>query len=42
MYPFEIKKYKKADDGVYLKIFVKDTKILDEIMKHKTKRELSN
>mgnify|MGYP001283594064 FL=1 len=37
MYPFEIKQYKKADDGVYLKVFVKDTKILDEIMKYKTK-----
>ena len=37
MYPFEIKQYKKADDGVYLKIFVKDAKILDEIMKYKTK-----
>ena len=37
MYPFEIRQYKKADDGVYLKVFVKDKEILDEIMKNKTK-----
>lgn len=37
MYPFEIKQYKKADDGVYLKVFVRDKEILDEIMRYKTK-----
>lgn len=37
MYPFEIKQYKKADDGVYLKVFVQDKEILDEIMRYKTK-----
>ena len=37
MYPFEIKQYKKADDGVYLKVFIRDKEILDEIMKYKTK-----
>lgn len=37
MYSFEIKQYKKTDDGVYLKIFVQDKEILDEIMRYKTK-----
>ena len=37
MYPFEIKQYKKANDGVYLKVFVQDKEILDEIMRYKTK-----
>jgi len=37
MYPFEIKQYKKADDGVYLKVFIRDTEILDEVMRYKTK-----
>ena len=37
MYQFEIRQYKKADDGVYLKVFVKDKEILDKIMKNKTK-----
>lgn len=37
MYPFEIKQYKKTDDGVYLKVFVRDKEILDEIMRYKTK-----
>jgi len=37
MYPFEIREYKKADDGVYLKVFVQDKEILDEIMRYKTK-----
>lgn len=37
MYPFEIKQYKKADGGVYLKIFVQDKDILNEIMRCKTK-----
>jgi len=37
MYPFEIKQYKKADDGVYLKVFVQDKEILNEIMRYKTK-----
>jgi len=37
MYPFEIKQYKKADDGVYLKIFVRDKRIIDEIIRYKTK-----
>lgn len=37
MYPFEVKQYKKADDGVYLKVFVKDKEILDEIIRYKTK-----
>jgi len=37
MYPFEIKQYKTADDGVYLKVFVQDKEILDEIMRYKTK-----
>jgi len=35
MYPFEIKQYKTADDGVYLKVFVQDKEILDEIMRYK-------
>ena len=37
MYSFEIKQYKKTDDGVYLKVFIRDKEILDEIMKYKTK-----
>jgi len=37
MYSFEIKQYKEADDGVYLKIFVQDKEILNEIMRYKTK-----
>ena len=37
MYPFEIKQYKKTNDGVYLKVFVQDKEILDEIMRYKTK-----
>jgi len=37
MYPFEIKQYKKANDGVYLQVFVQDKEILNEIMKYKTK-----
>lgn len=37
MYPFEIKQYKKADDGVYLKVFVRDKEILDDIVRYKTK-----
>lgn len=37
MYPFEIKEYKKADDGVYLRVFVPDKEIINDIMKYKTK-----
>ena len=37
MYSFEIKQYKEVDDGVYLKIFVQDKEILNEIMRYKTK-----
>jgi hypothetical protein len=37
MYPFEIKQYKKTDDGVYLGIFVKDKEILNEIIQNKSK-----
>lgn len=37
MYSFEIKQYKETDDGVYLKIFVQDKEILNEIMRYKTK-----
>lgn len=37
MYPFEIKQYKKADDGVYLQVFIQDKEILNEILRNKTK-----
>lgn len=37
MYSFEIKQYKKTDDGVYLKIFVQDKEILNEIIRNKSK-----
>ena len=37
MYPFEIKQYKKVDDGVYLQVFIQDKEILNEILRNKTK-----
>jgi len=37
MYPFEVKQYKVADDGVYLRVFVPDKEIINDIMKYKTK-----
>lgn len=32
-YEFEVKSYKKADNGVYLQVFVPDNKILNEIFR---------
>ena len=37
MYPFEVKQYKVADAGVYLRVFVPDKEIINDIMKYKTK-----